>query len=114
MTENLYITLEEIKAHLHIDETWHGEDEYLLSLAEVVIGAVENHIDNYIDDFVEDGQLDPPLKHACLLLIGNFYQNRESVTFGTAMPIPHGYEYLLQPYINYESGTTKSTNRCQA
>ena len=114
MTDNLYISLDEIKTHLHIDDSWHGEDEYLLALADVTLAAIENHIDDRLENFVEDGQLDPPLKHAALILIGTYYQNRESVTFGTAMQIPHGYEYLLTPYVNYESGTTKSENSRKA
>lgn len=96
-----YIDLELIKSHLNIDQDYCDEDEYLLTLADVAVRTIERHIDHCIDDFVEDGQLEAPLQHAALLLIGNYYQNRESVTYGQVLQVPHGYEYLLQTYVDY-------------
>lgn len=98
-----YIDLDLIKNQLNMDLSYTDEDEYLLMLADVAVKAIENHIDHPIEDFVEDGQLEAPLQHAALLLIGNYYQNRESVTYGTVMQVPHGYEYLLHPYIDFSS-----------
>lgn len=95
------IDLDLIKKHLNIDQDFVDDDEYLLTLADVAVRTIERHIDHCIDDYVIDGQLDAPLQHAALLLIGNFYQNRESVTYGQALTVPHGYEYLLQTYIDY-------------
>ena len=98
-----YIDLELIKSHLNIDQDYCDEDEYLLTLADVAVRTIEKHIDHCIDDYVEDGQLEAPLQHAALLLIGNYYQNRESVTYGQVLQVPHGYEYLLQTYVDYSS-----------
>jgi uncharacterized phage protein (predicted DNA packaging) len=98
-----YIDLDLIKTHLNIDQDYCDEDEYLLTLADVAVRSIANHIDQPIENFLEDGQLDAPLQHAALLLIGTLYQNRESVTYGQCVPVPHGYEYLLHPYICYES-----------
>jgi len=111
---NTFLDLDVIKRHLNINFDYHDEDEYLLMLADVAFRAIENHIDDSLEKFVYDGQLDPPLVHAALLLIGTYYQNRESVTFGTAMPIPHAYEYLLTPYINYESRVLHRKCDCTA
>lgn len=92
-----------IKAQLNIDLDYNDEDEYLLMLGDVAVKAVENHIDCPIDRFVDDdGELEAPLLHACLLMIGTLYQNRESVSFTQGYKVPHAYEYLLQPYIQYD------------
>lgn len=42
----------------------------------------------------------PSLKHAMLLLAGNWYENRESVTIDQRQPftLPHGVEALLAPF----------------
>jgi len=35
-------------------------------------------------------------------MLGNFYANREIVSFSTkTLAIPFNYQYLLDPYINY-------------
>ena len=104
MTSNIYIDLDTIKRHLNIDPDYTDEDEYLMMLADVVVRAIENHIDSSISRFVdESGNLDPALQHAALLLIGNYYQNRESESVGHIVnTIPHGYEYLLQSFIDYQ------------
>lgn len=38
------------------------------------------------------------LKTAIMLLVGNFYQNREASTNGTANELPFGVEFLLREY----------------
>ena len=97
-----FIDIDIIKRHLNIDKDYCDEDEYLMMLADVAIRSVENHIDCPLDRFIDcDGELEPPLHHAALLLIGDLYMNRESVAFGQSYKIPHNYEYLLSPYINY-------------
>lgn len=62
--------------------------------------SIENYIDRDITQYAEDGQLEAPLEHAAFLLVGTWYQNRESVTYGTPNKVPHGLEYLLQSYVN--------------
>lgn len=96
-----YIDLDLIKKHLNIDSEYTDEDEYLLGLADAAIRTVEVKIDQSLDNFIEDGQLEAPLQQAALLLIGTWYVQRESITFGSAMPVPHTLDYLLQSYICY-------------
>lgn len=103
-----YLDLDLIKNHLNLDLDFVDDDEYLLILADVAVKTIQNHIDHDIEDFVEDGQLDAPLQHAALLLIGNYYQNRESVTYGQVLQVPHGLEYLLQTYVDYSSKNVKN------
>lgn len=97
-----YLGLEEVKRQLNIDADYHEEDEYLMSLAEVAQRAVENHLDCPLERFEdEDGQIEPPIRQAMLLEVGTLYQNRESVSFSQGYAIPHSFEYLLQPYVQY-------------
>lgn len=102
-TNNIYIDLDTIKRHLNIDSDYTDEDEYLMMLADVVVRAVENHIDHPLSCFVdESGNLDPALQQACLLLLANFYMNRESESIGhMVQTIGHGYDYLLAPFIDF-------------
>ena len=102
MTENIYITLEQIKAHLNIDPDFTDDDEYLMSLADVAIKAIENHIDHSIEQFCHDGVLEAPLQHAALLLIATWYMQRESIVLSRSTHVPpHCLDYLLMPYIDY-------------
>ena len=102
MTENIYITLEEIKAHLNISQDFTDDDEYLMQLSDVAIKAVENHIDHPIEQYVHDGILEAPLVHAAKLLIGTWYLQRESISVGHICSVPeHCLNYLLMPYIDY-------------
>lgn len=97
-----YLTLEQIKKHLNIDSYYTDDDSYLTSLADVVEMVVEKHIDNSLVSLQsEGGVLPPPLQHAMLLLIGNFYATRESIAFVTSSEIPLSYNYLLDLFKNY-------------
>ena len=100
-----YLQLYQIKKHLNIDEDFHLDDEYLVDLSIVAEQVVQKHIDNNLDELCaeNDGELPSPLMHAMLLLIGNFYANRESVAFASSSEIPLSYSYLLDLYKNYNN-----------
>lgn len=93
-----YITLTEAKKQLNIDETFTDDDVYIQSLIDVSLLAVMNHIHSSIETF---SVLPLSIKHACLLLIGNLYANREPVAFNSCVTVPYTLDYLLQPYINF-------------
>ena len=98
------LTLDQIKKHLNIDATFTADDSYLLSLADVAAEMVETHIDKPLNELTDgEGNLPAPLVHAMLLLIGNFYANRESVTFANAQPLPHAFDLIINLYQNYKS-----------
>ena len=106
----MYITLNDIKKHLNIDETFTDDDAYLASLVEVAAEVVAKHIDCNLDDLCdldEDGKVDEttlpsPLIHAMKLFVGNMYANRESISYASAQSIPNSYDYLLSLYKNYD------------
>ncbi len=49
-----------------------------------------------------DAKLPRPLKHAILLLIGHFYENRQTVADKVQYQIPMTVEYLLNPFVVLE------------
>ena len=42
-----------------------------------------------------------------LLLVGNFYANRESVAFASTNNVPYSYQYLIDLYRNYRGEDLK-------
>ena len=98
----MYISLEKCKKHLNIDKDFTEDDNYIMSLIEVAEEIVQRHIGYRFEDILVDGQLPMALQHAMLLLIGQFYANREAVTFGSASELPLAYNYILQLFENYD------------
>lgn len=106
----MYVQLYQIKKHLNIDTEFHGDDEYLMSLVEVAEKVVENAIDTKLKTLEDgDGEIPSPLTQAMLLLVGNFYANRESVAFAQSTDVPLSYQYLIDLYRDYR-GTPKCKN----
>lgn len=101
----MFLTIDQIKKHLNIDAEYTDDDNYLMDLAEVAEKAVQKHIDTKLQRIVEEeGELPKPLLHAMLLMIGNLYNSRESVSFGvTTTEVPLSYQYLLSLYKNYNN-----------
>lgn len=99
----MFITLEEIKKHLNIDQDFTDDDELLESLIDTAENAVAIHIDRSLCDIAdENGGLPPVLIHAMKLFIGDMYQSRESTSFsGTPTEIPFSYNYLTSLYRQY-------------
>lgn len=110
----MQIELDLIKKHLNIDDSFKDDDTYLLALSDVAQDIVQKHIDCTFEDIVRsEGALPASLLHAVLLMIGNLYNNRESVAFASALEIPHSYDYLLslyKHYKKYESGIVNGTD----
>lgn len=101
----MWLGLERVKKHLNFPEDVTEEDDYLKSLIEVAELAVEKHIGSSLSDIAneEGGALPSPLLHGMLLLIGNLYANRESISFSSVHELPLSYDYLLGLYRNYKS-----------
>ena len=96
-----YISLEEIKKHLNID--FSDDDAYLADLVSVAQMSVEKAINAELTSYEdENGELNPMLKHAIKILAGNFYANREPVSFATPNVIPYTLAYLIRPFKKYQ------------
>lgn len=105
-----YLTLKLIKQHLNMNQDYSEEDDYL----EMLGGCVEEVVEMCIDDSLEaiseknGGKLPLPLIQACLLVLGTYYSNRESIAYNNTIEVPMTFTYLLNLYRNY-GGMSTST-----
>lgn len=100
----MYITVEDLKKHLNIDDDFKGDDEYLAYLITVAEDAISIHIDRNLSEVADEngGELPAVLIHAMKLFIGDMYQSRESTSFnGSPSEIPFSYTYLTSLYRRY-------------
>lgn len=98
-----YLLLDEIKAHLHIDESFTDDDEYLESLATAAEDVVSKYIDYPLSQLEDsDGDIPRALKFAMLLWIGTIYSVRESVSSLNMTTVPHSMELLVDLYRDYK------------
>jgi len=100
-----YLNLDNIKKHLNIDSDFTDDDTYITSLGNVAEAMVAKDLNDDLSEIADNGDLPAPIVHACYLLIGNLYMNRESVAFAQSHEIPLSFRYLLSPYHNYSSST---------
>jgi hypothetical protein len=98
-----YITLDQAKKHLNLDECFCDDDDYITHLIEMAETVVEKAICHKLSGMEgEDGSIPTPLCHAILLTVGNFYSNREPVAVGTiTAEMPLSYQYLIDLYRDY-------------
>lgn len=80
-----------------------ADDQYLMMLWDACLDAVAKYIDDDIDRLAtaNDGNLPSALLQATLLLVGNYYNSRESNTFTQVHEIPNGFTFLCDLYRNY-------------
>jgi hypothetical protein len=98
-----YITLDQAKKHLNLDDCFCEDDDYIIQLIDVAEATVEENICRKLSDMEgDDGVIPSPLCHAILLLVGNFYSNREPVVVGaTPSKLPLSFEHLISLYRDY-------------
>lgn len=94
----MIVSLEELKNHLLIEECYNGEDSTLSSLISVSQKIVEKH-----SELSEQELQDNPIaKHCVLLMAGNLYNHRESVSELQVKELPHSFNYLIGLIQNYK------------
>lgn len=97
-----YLTLSEIKTHLNIDSAFTDDDAYLESLESVAVDIIERDIDYKLSGLES---LPDALKHALLLVIGNFYDNRESLSPVGISELPQSLSWICDLYRDYSLDT---------
>lgn len=97
----MYISKELAKQHLQIDEEYTDDDNYIILLIQAAEDAVEHHLDRPLSTLLKNSVLPSSIIQAILLLIGNFYNNREPVAYGTVLKVPYTIDYLLNHYKHY-------------
>lgn len=71
------ITPDEIFRHCRIDRGI--EDDYLMDLGETAEEMILRYLGRTADDLCDEfGQIPMSVKHACLLVVGSLYKNRET------------------------------------
>lgn len=92
----MYILLNQAKQHLNIDLDFHEDDQYILHLIQVAEDAISKRIDKKLECCVNPntGYLDKSIIQSILLLIGQFYANREATSPTSANEIPIGFNFL--------------------
>lgn len=98
------MTLNEVKKHLNIDESFTEDDNYITDLIKVAEDAVAKNENIALNDMIEDGELPPSIKHSILLLVGNLYNNREATSYSVPSEVPYAYKYLVNLNRNFTVG----------
>lgn len=94
------VTLERTKQHLRVDGT--AEDALITDY----INAAESYVLDYLEQAAWPlASFSPPaspeaVKQAVLLMVGDFYENREADIKGTSYTMRPTVAHLLQPYRN--------------
>ena len=106
----MYTTLQMIKRHLCIDQSFTEDDEYLLYLYEVAEAVVQVHLCANLEDYEDDEHNIPAgIIHAMLLYIGDLYNSREGNAYGVSVQqVPFGYEYLISLYKNFSDTSSEA------
>lgn len=98
----MYVTLEQAKKHLNIDDSFTDDDNYILQLIQVAEDAVQKNTDIALSEQLEGGILPPSITHSILLLVGNIYNNREATSYSVPSEVPFAYKYLINLNRNFE------------
>lgn len=98
----MYVTLEQAKKHLNIDDSFKDDDNYILDLIKVSEDAVQKNTDIALSEMVDGGTLPPSIIHSILLLVGNLYNNREATSYSVPSEVPFAYKYLINLNRNFE------------
>ena len=106
------LSLAAVKNQLRLDAADVSEDDYLTTLALVVSESVSNEINRKL--YATQAELDADvtaltapdgsmvvtegLRHAMLLLVGHYYNNRETTTTENIRQMPLAFRHLTNPY----------------
>ena len=94
-----WLTMELMKAHLRIDSF--DEDELLVKYAESAESLLLQWLGRTYDDLLDTyGEVPPPVVHASLLLVDNWFKHRSPTTSQHLSDVPYGnIDTLIQPYM---------------
>lgn len=99
-----YVTIGLAKQHLNVESSFTEDDSYIESLIEVSEAKIAKDLCISVEELgeIDNGTTIPsPLRHAILLMIGAYYNNRENITTANLKEIPQGVKYLTELYRDY-------------
>lgn len=96
-----YLTLQEIKKQLNVDQDYTGDDEFLTLVGESAEDMVSQLIDCDLTELLAKyGEIPASIRHAMRMLCDYFYsQNRGSS--GETIDIPNAIFTILKLYRNF-------------
>ena len=95
------IDLNQIKQHLNIDEDFTLDDNLLIAQRDAAIDLIETRICAKFSDIIErEGELPSRLIQATLLLIGDWYDNRENMVDKNSS-MPFGIQAIIDSCRDY-------------
>ena len=87
------VTLQQVKMHLRLG-SMSAEDGYLMILITAARRAIENMMDQRVEALADEDK--DVVAQASLLLIGQWYANRETVGVNVS-EIPFAVQWLINP-----------------
>ena len=95
------IDLNQIKQHLNIDEDFTLDDNLLIAQRDAAIDLIQTRICLTYDEIIErEGKLPSRLIQATLLLIGDWYDNRENMVDKNSS-MPFGIQAIVDSCRDY-------------
>lgn len=111
----MYITLEEAKKHLNIEQDFNEDNTYILYLIEVAEAVVARYICQPLIDLEDPTHHIPaPVKHAAMLYMGDLYNSREGNAYGVNVSqVPFTFQFLCDAWRCYADVTSDQfTQEC--
>lgn len=102
----MIVSIDKVRSHLNLDDFFHDDDEYIVSLIAAAESATAKRLNvKSLSDMINKrtGSIPDDVIHSVLLLIGNWYSNREATTGQNANELPFGYNFLADLNKNYRS-----------
>lgn len=98
-----YTPLALAKKHLQVEESFLDDDAYIAQCIAAAEEAAEREICHSLADHAgAAGELPAGLQQGVLLLVGQFYANREPVAFGVSVhEVPRAAGWLLNQYRDF-------------
>jgi hypothetical protein len=98
----MYLTLDDVKKHLNVDDGFCDDDIYIEQLIGVAESVIERDTGWKLSEMEDaDKNVPSPILHAIRLLVGNFYSNREPVIVGTiSSELPLSYRHLISTFMD--------------
>ena len=107
-----YLTFEQIKQQLRLDDAQATEEHDLLELyGDAAEDMVLNTLNRTMEDIVEQyGTVPKALVQAGLMLVAHSYQHREPASQQNMYAVPYAFDLLLKPYMRLATSSATNNN----
>ena len=108
-----FLTFEQIKAQLRLDDAQAADERDLLELyGEAAEDMVLNTCNRTITDIYEQyGMVPKALVQAGLMLVAQSYQHREPASPQNLYAVPYAFDLLMKPYMRLTTSSATNNNQ---